>query len=492
MVSSGKDLPSPSREKSRSRSRPSKSKTNVYVYPIPRSFNEKDISEMFDRFGKIMNITILKRKGTVRVPCFVSFAHHKSAIEAIEKYHKADLRDVFQGFDCHVGEKFIVRFADRRKKVSLNRKSGRSPNVKREPLPPNVNSDHRANEHGVKEDRQRNLYVYPLPRRGFDERDLERMFKKYGPILKCNILDRSCGKEGFPAFVDFKYHKSCVDAIRRLNGVQIRDIFDQYEGTGENSLVVQFAQRDNNKRRSHINDYVKNGASKTSMMDKAPAKTKLYVCPLPRTITEREFEDVFSVFGEVVNVHIMHRKTRVGSSKEGIPGFVYFSRTSDAESAVQEYHGAPAKEIFDSFRGSDRLVVRFTNEKQQEGRNSDSLKSSRTRRSPSPHYSRRKRRRGNSWSPDRGNDHSYNEVDFPNDHRRRYDRSDHYRADSPVRRVRRAPAVEKRVVVSLDKHGLEMRRYELERKEYELLAELTNIRKEMIELEGAREKGRRK
>ena len=65
------------------------------------------------------------------------------------------------------------------------------------------------------------------------------------------------------------------------------------------------------------------------------------------------------------------------------------------------------------------------------------------------------------------------------------------REDGPVRRVRRAPAMEKRVVVSLDKHGLEMRRFELERKEYELLAELTNIRKEMIELEGAMGKGRR-
>merc|ERR1711920_393527 len=126
------------------------------------------------------------------------------------------------------------------------------------------------------------------------------------------------------------------------------------------------------------------------------------------------------------------------------------------------------------------------------GRNSEPSKSSRIHRSPSPHQSRRKRRRGDSRSPARVIEHTYSEVDYPKDQRRRHDRSDCRREEGPVRRVRRAPAVEKRVVVSLDKHGLEMRRYELERKEYELLAELTNIRKEMIELEGAREKGRRK
>ena len=35
------------------------------------------------------------------------------------------------------------------------------------------------------------------------------------------------------------------------------------------------------------------------------------------------------------------------------------------------------------------------------------------------------------------------------------------REEGPVRRVKRAPAMEKRVGVSLDKHGLEMRRFEL-------------------------------
>jgi len=447
------------------------------------------VAEIFERFGKIMKITILSRKAGDRVPCFVSFAHHESSVQAIEKYHKADLRDVFQGFDCHDGEKFIVRFADSQKKLQKPR-SGRSPNVKREPLPPNVDRELRGSEDNRIDDGQTNLYVYPLPRRGFSKRDLERMFEKYGSVLNSHILHRSLGKDGFPGFVDFETHRSCLDAIRRLNGVQVRDIFDEYEGNGESAFIVRFAAKDNSKNKSHIDSQVTNGASKKRGTERAEIKTKLYVCPLPRSITEREVEDVFSVFGEVNDVHILYRKTRGGSSKDGIPGFVGFVHAKDAESAVQEFHGAAASEIFESFRGADELVVRYADEKRSlNGRNNEPIMGSRIRRSPSPPHRRRKRRRGNSWSPERVTDHTHSELSYSGDRPRRYDRSDHHKDEAPVRKVRRAPVVEKRVVVSLDKHGLQIRRYELERKEYELLAELTNVRKEMIELEGAMAKG---
>jgi ELAV/HuD family splicing factor len=183
-----------------------------------------------------------------------------------------------------------------------------------------------------------NLIVNYLPQ-SMKENDLNNLFGKMGTLRSCKLMfDRQTGYSFGYAFIEYEQETDAIRAVENLNGYQIE----------HKRLKVSFA-RPNNENTKNTNLYIRN---------------------LPTCYEETHIYELFSQYGEVVQVRLL-RDQQTSSSKR--IGFVIMSTKQMAERALHSLDGQippnSTEPIWVKFASEDdnrRSNINFgTNRKQQ-------------------------------------------------------------------------------------------------------------------------------
>jgi len=433
---------------------------SIYVFPVPKSYTQMDLKNMFEEFGAVENVNILKQGNKGGIPCFVDFKHHDAAARAREAYNGIMLRNVFEDFS-HRDDFLIVRFSDgKRKRTRL------TPRV--------VKGDRRIepvrsiSDKPTRNFSKTNLYVCPVAME-VSERLLEKTFAFFGRVRKVARLTRKgrrLGRStGYPAFVEYENEKAAQKAVEAFNGLSANQVFLGHHGT--EVLAVRFAELTSSRTRPDEPN--------------AEGKNEIYVFPLPKHIKEGELQRMFIPFGDITSVNIINRTRKKSDPNAGIPAFVVFKDPEAASQAVQEYNGARLEDLLESYRGDDILKVKFP---------------ATNRIHPRP---KRRSRKDQNVYRDARYDLSMNvsgpaemdfsiEADYPPSPIRRPRTPS--RSLSAPRYYRERPIVEREapvptIIDDLDHDDPE--ELDLARKEYQLLASLATVRQDRLALRKARE-----
>jgi len=316
-----------------------RSMKSIYVFPVPKSYSNMDLKNMFEEFGAVENVNVLKQGNKGGIPCFIDFKHHDAAARAREAYSGIKLRNVFDAFS-HRDDCLVVRYSGgKRKRTKL--------------APREVKGDRRIeppvrsiSDKPTRNFSKTNLYVCPVAME-VSERLLEKTFAFFGRVRKVARLTkkgRRLGRStGYPAFVEFEKENAAQRAVEAFNGLSANQVFLGHHGT--EVLAVRFAEL----------------TSSRALRDEPnhEGKNEIYVFPLPKHIKEGELQRMFIPFGDITSVNIINRSRKKSDPNAGIPAFVVFKDPEAATQAVQEYNGARLEDLLESYRGDDILKVKF-------------------------------------------------------------------------------------------------------------------------------------
>ncbi|XP_071043715.1 CUGBP Elav-like family member 2 isoform X2 [Parasteatoda tepidariorum] len=219
----------------------------MFVGQIPRSWGESDLTKLFEEYGPVYQVTVLRDKATLtsRGCCFVTFFTRKAAIEAQNALH------------------------------NIKALPGMHHPIQMKP----ADSENRN---------ERKLFIGMLSKK-CTENDVRIMFSSFGSIEECTVLRDTNGQSKGCAFVTYGSRQCAINAIKSMNHSQTME--------GCNSpLVVKFAdtQKDKDQKRHY--------QLMANLMNMANIANLAAVNPQYLTVNEAASQTGFGAFANVPQV----------------------------------------------------------------------------------------------------------------------------------------------------------------------------------------------
>ncbi|XP_075682409.1 ELAV-like protein 2 isoform X2 [Rhinoderma darwinii] len=174
------------------------------------------------------------------------------------------------------------------------------------------------------EDSKTNLIVNYLPQ-NMTQEELKSLFGSIGEIESCKLVrDKITGQSLGYGFVNYIDPKDAEKAINTLNGLRLQT----------KTIKVSYAR-----------------PSSASIRD-----ANLYVSGLPKTMTQKELEQLFSQYGRIITSRIL--VDQVTGVSRGV-GFIRFDKRIEAEEAIKGLNGQKPP------GATEPITVKFANNPSQ-------------------------------------------------------------------------------------------------------------------------------
>ncbi|CAH8651856.1 unnamed protein product [Schistosoma rodhaini] len=182
--------------------------TKLFVGQIPRSMQENDLRVIFEEFGPIYDLLILRDKitGMHKGCAFVTFCHRQSALKCQDALHG---KQTLPG----MARPLQVKTADMERRTE-----------------------------------ERKLFVGMLSKQQ-NEEDVRLLFEPFGTIEECTILRDQSGNSKGCAFVKFSTQQEAQSAILTLHGSQTMP-------GASSSIVVKFADSEKERHTRKIQQLI--------------------------------------------------------------------------------------------------------------------------------------------------------------------------------------------------------------------------------------------
>nr|XP_037272476.1 CUGBP Elav-like family member 2 isoform X1 [Rhipicephalus microplus] len=228
----------------------------MFVGQIPRSWDETDLKKMFEDFGPVYQINVLRDKatGTSRGCCFVTFYTRKSALDAQNELH------------------------------NMKTLPGMHHPIQMKP----ADSENRN---------ERKLFIGMLAKE-CNENDVRVMFAPFGTIEECTVLRDGNGQSKGCAFVTYASRQCAINAIKAMNHSQTM------KGCN-NPMVVKFADTQKEKEQKRQQQVMTNLWTMANFVNLGTVT--------PQYLAQAAQAGAFPGFANLPQLSSEHRRLSLGS-----------------------------------------------------------------------------------------------------------------------------------------------------------------------------------